>query len=172
MVKLEERHVSGESFTYTVMNLEQTECLGCVYVVSPEASWFSDAHVTAVGADQWSDCDAMIYLWIRSGWDRKDQRRSGSHVPQRCLLSRRRCRRRPVAQLWPAGGHDGGADDQRQRIPGIRNRFEETRSSIGSDQFDTHPRSRRCPLVGEFRHHATRCESRELGERQELSYPP
>ena len=65
MVKLERRHVSGESFTYTVMNLEQTECLGCVYVVSPQASWFSDAHVTAVGTDRWSDCDAMIYFWIR-----------------------------------------------------------------------------------------------------------
>ena len=65
MVKLERRYASGESFTYTVMNLDQTECLGCVYVFSPEASWFSDAHVSTVGADQWSDCDAMVYFWVR-----------------------------------------------------------------------------------------------------------
>jgi hypothetical protein len=65
MVKLERRHASGEAFTYTVMNLDQTECLGCVYVFSPEASWFSDAHVTAVGPGQWLDCDALIYFWVR-----------------------------------------------------------------------------------------------------------
>lgn len=65
MVKLESRHASGESFTYTVMNLDQTECLGCVYVFSPDASWFSDARVTPVGADRWSDHDAMILFWVR-----------------------------------------------------------------------------------------------------------
>jgi hypothetical protein len=65
MVKLEQRHADGESFAYTVMNLDQTECLGCVYVFSPEASWFSGADVTAVGTNQWSDCDAMIYFWVR-----------------------------------------------------------------------------------------------------------
>jgi hypothetical protein len=65
MVKLEQRHASGEALTYTVMNLDQTECLGCVYVFSPEPSWFSDAHVVAVGADEWSDCDAMIFFWVR-----------------------------------------------------------------------------------------------------------
>ena len=65
MVKLEQRHASGESFTYTVMNLEHTECLGCVYVFSPDATWFADARVTALGPDQWSDRDAMIYFWVR-----------------------------------------------------------------------------------------------------------
>lgn len=65
MVKLERRHANGESFTYTVMNLDQTECLGCVYVFSLEATWFSDAQVTALGPDQWSDRDAMIYFWVR-----------------------------------------------------------------------------------------------------------
>jgi RimJ/RimL family protein N-acetyltransferase len=65
MLKLERRHASGGSFTYTVMNLDQTECLGCVYVFSPEASWFSDAHVLALGADEWSDSDAMIFFWVR-----------------------------------------------------------------------------------------------------------
>jgi hypothetical protein len=65
LVKLETRHASGESFTYTVMNLDQTECQGCVYVVSPKASWFAGAQATALTSDRWSDCDAMIYFWVR-----------------------------------------------------------------------------------------------------------
>lgn len=32
---------------------------------STQASWFSDAEVTAVAEDQWSNHDAMIYFWIR-----------------------------------------------------------------------------------------------------------
>jgi hypothetical protein len=65
MAKPERRHASGESFTYTVMNLDQTECLGCVYVFSPEGNWLSDAQVVAVGADEWSDSDAVILFWVR-----------------------------------------------------------------------------------------------------------
>jgi hypothetical protein len=65
MVKAERRHASGEAFTYTVMNLDQTECLGCVYVFSPESNWLSVGNVKAVGADQWSDCDAVFLFWVR-----------------------------------------------------------------------------------------------------------
>lgn len=65
LAKLERRHANGESFTYTMMNLDQTECLGCVYVVSPESKWLSDAQVTTVGADQWADCDAVFLFWVK-----------------------------------------------------------------------------------------------------------
>ena len=65
MVKMERRHASREAFGYTMMNLDQTECLGCVYIFPPDANWFSDADVTAVDADQWSDCDVMISFWVR-----------------------------------------------------------------------------------------------------------
>jgi len=65
MLKLERRHASGESFTYTVMNLDQSECLGCVYIFSPEGNWLSDAQVVAVDADEWSDSDAVVLFWIR-----------------------------------------------------------------------------------------------------------
>jgi hypothetical protein len=66
LVKLQQRHEDGESFTYTVTNLDQSECLGCVYVISPESKWLSVADVTAVDADQWSACDAVILFWVRN----------------------------------------------------------------------------------------------------------
>jgi hypothetical protein len=66
LIKAERRHTEGESFTYTVMNPAQTECLGCVYIFTPDAKWFADGQVTALGAEQWSDCDAMIFFWVRA----------------------------------------------------------------------------------------------------------
>lgn len=65
LLKAERRHANGDAFTYTVMNLEQTECLGCVYVLPPDAKMFTAAQVTALGADQWSDCDATVFFWVR-----------------------------------------------------------------------------------------------------------
>lgn len=65
MVKLEERHATGESFAYTMMNLEQTETLGCVYMFSPDTRWFAGGEIKPTGEDQWSDVDVMIYFWVR-----------------------------------------------------------------------------------------------------------
>lgn len=65
MVKMERRHNSREAFGYTMMTPDETECLGCVYIFPPAARWFEGAEVTAVGSDQWSDCDAMISFWVR-----------------------------------------------------------------------------------------------------------
>jgi hypothetical protein len=66
LLKAERRHANGDAFTYTVMNLDQTECLGCVYVLPPDAKMFTGAQVTALGADQWSDCDATVFFWVRA----------------------------------------------------------------------------------------------------------
>ncbi len=66
MVKMARRRAEGKAFDYTVMNPDQTECLGCVYIFPPDANWFSGADVVATGADQWADCDAMIYFWVRT----------------------------------------------------------------------------------------------------------
>ena len=65
LAKAERRHVDGDAFTYTVVTLDQTECLGCVYVLPPDAKMFTGAHVTALGADRWSDCDATVFFWVR-----------------------------------------------------------------------------------------------------------
>ncbi len=65
LLRHERQHLEGDAFTYTVMNLEETECLGCVYVLPPDAKMWSGAHVTPVGADSWSECDATVFFWVR-----------------------------------------------------------------------------------------------------------
>lgn len=66
LLKAERRHANGGGFTYTVMNLDETECLGCVYVLPPNAKMFAGGQVTAIGAGQWSDCDATVFFWVRA----------------------------------------------------------------------------------------------------------
>ena len=63
--KLERRHASREAFTYTVMNLAGTECLGCVYIMPPDARSFTRASITPVGNRRWDDYDAAVYFWVR-----------------------------------------------------------------------------------------------------------
>lgn len=63
--KLEQRRIDGESFTYTVMNLDETQCLGCVYIVPTDAKQLSKSEITAVDAGQWSDYQVAVYFWIR-----------------------------------------------------------------------------------------------------------
>lgn len=65
MVKLERRHTDGESFTYTVMNPPETQCLGCVYFFPTDARMFSRAQVSAIDDARWSDYEAVVYFWIR-----------------------------------------------------------------------------------------------------------
>jgi hypothetical protein len=62
---LEERHVNGQAFTYTVMNPAGTECLGCVYLMSTDARMFTQARVTPVGHRRWDDYQAAVYFWVR-----------------------------------------------------------------------------------------------------------
>ena len=65
MLKLERRHASRESFTYTIVNPAGTECLGCVYIMPPDARSFMKARITPVGNRQWDDYDAAVYFWVR-----------------------------------------------------------------------------------------------------------
>ena len=43
------------SFAYTVMNLDETTCLGCVYILPPYRSKSPDAN----------EFDAAVFLWVR-----------------------------------------------------------------------------------------------------------
>lgn len=75
MVEMVKRHDDRYAFGYTVMNPDETECLGCVYIFPPEAKMYNDATVTALGSDDWSDVDATVHFWVRKsrleeGFDR------------------------------------------------------------------------------------------------------
>jgi len=66
VVKMEGRHNTRHSFAYTVMNLTETEVLGCVYISPTDVSWLADAEVSPVGDAQWADYDTSVSFWVRT----------------------------------------------------------------------------------------------------------
>lgn len=76
----EREHLNRESFTFTVMNPTETECLGCIYIFPQTARWLAKATKTSVGDTgidtEWEDYEAVILFWIRQsrlaeGMDRR-----------------------------------------------------------------------------------------------------
>lgn len=73
--KLERRHAENGAFTYTVLTNDETECLGCVYIIATNAQMFANATVTPLADRSWEDFEATVYFWVResrleSGLDR------------------------------------------------------------------------------------------------------
>jgi hypothetical protein len=62
---LERRHAAHRAFTYTVLDPEWVECLGCVYVFPTTATFLAKSAVTAVGGDVWADVDAVLFCPFR-----------------------------------------------------------------------------------------------------------
>ena len=72
----EREHLNRESFTFTVMNPTETECLGCIYIFPQTARWLARSEATPVGDSAWEDYEAVILFWIRQsrlaeGMDRR-----------------------------------------------------------------------------------------------------
>ncbi len=65
LARLEQRHVTGESFTYTVMNLSESQCLGCVYIFPTSSRLFAKVGISALDGSQWTDYRLAVYFWIR-----------------------------------------------------------------------------------------------------------
>ncbi|MGB0385267.1 MAG: N-acetyltransferase [Ardenticatenaceae bacterium] len=61
----EREHINGESFTFTVMNPTETECLGCIYIFPRTARWLAKAETTPIGDTDWANYEAVILFWIR-----------------------------------------------------------------------------------------------------------
>lgn len=61
----EQEHINRESFTFTVMNPTETECLGCIYIFPRTARWLSEAKTTSIGDTDWANYEAVIQFWIR-----------------------------------------------------------------------------------------------------------
>ena len=61
----EKEHVNRESFTFTVMNPTETECLGCIYIFPLTARWLAQAEATPIGVTEWADYEAVVLFWIR-----------------------------------------------------------------------------------------------------------
>jgi hypothetical protein len=72
----EQEHLRRESFTFTVMNRDETECLGCIYIFPRTARWLAQAETTPLGPAAWSEFEAVVLFWIRAsrlaeGMDRR-----------------------------------------------------------------------------------------------------
>ncbi|MEZ5338212.1 MAG: N-acetyltransferase [bacterium] len=63
--RAEQRHNAREAFTFTVMNPEQNECLGCIYIFPRNARWLAEAAVQPGAEMRWEEIDAVAMFWIR-----------------------------------------------------------------------------------------------------------
>lgn len=64
--EMERRHTAGAAFGYTMLDHDESTCLGCVYVFAPDARFLAAATVTAVGEAAWDEIDAAVYFWVRT----------------------------------------------------------------------------------------------------------
>lgn len=62
---LEQRHVKGDAFTYTVTDVSGVECLGCVYVMATTAGMYTGARFRSLTERRWTDYEAAVYYWVR-----------------------------------------------------------------------------------------------------------
>jgi RimJ/RimL family protein N-acetyltransferase len=68
--RMDSRHRDGSRYTYTVMNAEETQALGCVYFLPKDDRIYLDADVTSLDGTDLSTVDAMISFWVRpSTWE-------------------------------------------------------------------------------------------------------
>ena len=63
---LEQRFREKRSFTYTVMTLDETECLGCVYLMPRDARSYTSATITPLGDRRWEQVGGAINFWVRT----------------------------------------------------------------------------------------------------------
>jgi len=63
-------HREGSRYTYTVMRSDETEALGCVYVLAGDDPMYQTAEVTSHDGTDLSAIDATVSFWVRpSTWD-------------------------------------------------------------------------------------------------------
>ena len=65
MVKMEQRHRDNYAYGYTMQNLDESSCLGCVYVMPADAKGYAGVVVDEVGSMRWEDCRANVSFWVR-----------------------------------------------------------------------------------------------------------
>lgn len=68
--KMAERHRTGVRYTYTVMNADQSEALGCVYLLPNDDPIYQAARATSHDGTDLSSVDATVSFWVRpSTWE-------------------------------------------------------------------------------------------------------
>ena len=68
--KMHGEHRDGTRYTYTVMNADETQVLGCVYLLPGDDRMYRTAEVTSHDGTDLSSVDATVAFWVRvSTWD-------------------------------------------------------------------------------------------------------
>ncbi|MEM8925477.1 MAG: hypothetical protein AAGD35_18390 [Actinomycetota bacterium] len=63
-------HQAGTRYTYTVMNANETQTLGCIYFLPSDDRMYRTATVASHDGTDLSSCDATIAFWVRvSTWE-------------------------------------------------------------------------------------------------------
>jgi RimJ/RimL family protein N-acetyltransferase len=63
---LEQRHIAGHAFTWTMLTPDEADCLGCVYLMPPDARSYRESDIVPVGDARWEDYGALANFWVRT----------------------------------------------------------------------------------------------------------
>ncbi len=70
LVRMHSEHRNGTRYTYTVMNTNETQVLGCVYLLPNDDRMYRTAEVTSHDGTDLSSVDATVAFWVRpSTWN-------------------------------------------------------------------------------------------------------
>jgi GNAT superfamily N-acetyltransferase len=63
--KMDGAHRDGTRYTYTVMNADESEALGCIYLLPNDDRMYLNADVTSHDGTDLSNVDATVSFWVR-----------------------------------------------------------------------------------------------------------
>ena len=67
--KMDSAHRDGSRYTYTVMNADEMQALGCIYLLPNDDRMYLTAEVTTHDGTDLSSVDATVSFWVRpSTW--------------------------------------------------------------------------------------------------------
>lgn len=70
LVGMVDAHAEGIRYTYTVMNADETETLGCLYCFPNDDRMYRTAEVTSHDGTDFSGVDLVLGFWVRtSTWE-------------------------------------------------------------------------------------------------------
>ena len=68
--QMDAEHVSGSRYTYTVMNSDESQVLGCIYLLPNDDRMYRTAAVTSHDGTDLTSVDATVTFWVRpSTWE-------------------------------------------------------------------------------------------------------
>jgi len=63
--QMDGEHRNGTRYSYTVMNADETQVLGCIYVLPNDDRMYRTAEVTSLDGTDLSAVDATVSFWVR-----------------------------------------------------------------------------------------------------------